>query len=88
MRLDSFLSTVGIVKRRTEATRLLREGRVLVNDRAAKPAVEVRVGQRIAVHGPRGAVCWEVLAVPAGNVRKADHPRYVTRLDAEPPAAR
>jgi ribosomal 50S subunit-recycling heat shock protein len=81
MRLDSFLSSVGIVKRRTEAARLLREGRVLVDGRAAKPASEARPGQRIRVDGPRGVTCWTVLDVPTGNVRRADYGKYAGRVD-------
>jgi len=81
MRLDTFLSTVGIVKRRTEAARLLREGRVYADDHAVKPAVEARAGMRLRVEGPRGVTLWEVLEVPEGNVRKADYGKYAARLD-------
>lgn len=81
MRLDSFLSTVGIVKRRTEAARLLREGRVSVDDHPAKAAAEARVGARLRIDGPRGVTQWEVLAIPEGNVRKADYGQYAARRD-------
>jgi ribosome-associated heat shock protein Hsp15 len=85
MRLDSFLSTVGIVKRRTEAARAVRDGHVSVDGRSAKPAHEVRVGERIRVEDARGVTRWLVRAIPVGNVRKADHPRYAERLDGDGP---
>lgn len=81
MRLDMFLSTVGIVKRRTEAARLLREGRVSVDGHPAKAAAEARVGARLRVDGPRGITEWEVLAIPEGNVRKAEYGKYAARCD-------
>lgn len=86
MRLDSFLSTVGIVKRRTEAARWLRDGRVSVDGRRAKPAHEVQPGQRIRVDGRGGATEWLVHEIPPGNVPKADYPRYVERTDPRPRA--
>jgi len=86
MRLDSFLSTVGIVKRRTEAARWLRDGRVLVDGHPAKPAHDVRPGQRIRVEGgARGPAEWIVHEIPAGNVPKAHYSRYAERVDAASP---
>ncbi len=76
MRLDLFLRKVGIIKRRTEAARLLKEGRILVDDRPAKPAAEVRPGQRLKISGPRGVTRWEILEIPAGNVPKSESERY------------
>ncbi len=38
MRLDDFLSTVGVIKRRTLAKEISQKGQVQVNGRKAKPA--------------------------------------------------
>lgn len=84
MRFDLFLRTVGIVKRRSEATRLLKEGRVQVDGRVAKPALAAAAGQHVRVDGPRSITEWEVLEVPPGNVPKSEQARYAV-LRSETP---
>ena len=44
MRLDLFLKQTALIKRRTIATELADKGRVLVNDKVAKPSSEVKEG--------------------------------------------
>ena len=44
MRLDVVLKQSGLIKRRTVAKELAERGRILINDRAAKPASEVKAG--------------------------------------------
>ena len=87
MRFDLFLRTVGIVKRRSEAARLLSEGRVTVDGRPAKPAAAVAVGQRVRVEGVRAVTEWEVLEVPTGNVPSSQYGRYAARRPEAPPEA-
>ncbi|RME26307.1 MAG: RNA-binding S4 domain-containing protein [Candidatus Zixiibacteriota bacterium] len=81
MRLDDFLSTVGLVKRRTVAKELAANGRVEVNGRRVKPAYQVRVHDIIRIGGSR-PLAAEVLAVPAGSVPKEKRPEYVRQLPA------
>ena len=80
MRLDVWIRKVGILKRRTLAARLLKNGQILVDDHPAKPAAEVRPGQRVRVEGPRTVTTWEVLAIPERNVSKADYALYARLL--------
>jgi len=47
MRLDTWLWAARFFKSRTLATSECRAGKVKLNDRAAKPAAEVKVGDRI-----------------------------------------
>ena len=47
MRLDKFLKTARILKRREAAKELALQGRVWVNDRTAKPSTEIEVGDVI-----------------------------------------
>ena len=42
MRLDLLLKQTGLIKRRTIAKELVDLGRVLINDKAAKPSSEVK----------------------------------------------
>ena len=44
MRLDLVLKLSGLIKRRTVAKELAERGRILINDRIAKPASEVKDG--------------------------------------------
>ncbi|MDI3298431.1 MAG: S4 domain-containing protein [Bacillota bacterium] len=47
MRLDKWLKESRLVKRRTVASQLCQAGRVWLNDRPAKPASEVKTGDRL-----------------------------------------
>jgi ribosomal 50S subunit-recycling heat shock protein len=75
MRIDDFLSTVGILKRRTEAKRLTDNGMVEVNGRAAKPSYPVKPDDIIRIKGS-SPITVAVTAVPHGSVAKTDRERY------------
>lgn len=49
MRVDKFLKTARILKRREAAKELAEQGRVWVNGRQAKPGTNVEVGDRIKI---------------------------------------
>ncbi|MDR1795586.1 MAG: RNA-binding S4 domain-containing protein [Erysipelotrichaceae bacterium] len=54
MRLDKYLKSARILKRRTTGKQLALFGRVLINERAAKPSTEVKVGDILVItYGPR-----------------------------------
>lgn len=75
MRIDDFLSTVGVIKRRTVAKELGVGGLLEVNGRRVKPAYDVQVGDIIHIRGSRPAAL-EVLAVPTGSVAKDKRAGY------------
>ena len=50
MRLDMVLKLSGLIKRRTVAKELAERGRILINDRVAKPSSEVREGDHLELH--------------------------------------
>ena len=79
MRIDDFLSTVGIIKRRTIAKELAQKGMIAVNGRTIKPAYQVNVNDIIAIKGNR-AVTVEVLSLPTGSVPKAQQEAYFKEL--------
>ena len=71
MRLDKYLKTARLIKRRTVANEACDNGRISVNGRVVKASYDVKVGDRIEISmGPR-TVAVEVLLV-ADNVRKDD----------------
>jgi ribosomal 50S subunit-recycling heat shock protein len=82
MRIDDFLSTVGIIKRRTVAKELGTNGLLEVNGRVVKAAYEVRSGDVIRIKGSRPQVV-EVLDVPTRSVAKDDRSAYVKLLKTE-----
>jgi ribosomal 50S subunit-recycling heat shock protein len=79
MRLDDYLSTVGIVKRRTIAKEMGSKGLIEVNGRAVKPAYSVNVNDIIRIKGSRPFAA-EVLAIPTRSVPKSDRGDYFKEL--------
>lgn len=49
MRLDKYLKNSRLIKRRTIAKEACEQGKVLVNERVAKPGLEVKVGDEISM---------------------------------------
>lgn len=81
MRLDLFLKTSRLVKRRAVAKEMCEAGRVLVNGREAGPAKEVREGDSIVVKYATKHLEIEVIGFPA---RKAGTvPEEIYRVTAE-----
>jgi ribosomal 50S subunit-recycling heat shock protein len=75
MRIDIYLSKVGLVKRRAIAKDITDWGLVRVNNRDAKPSTEIREGDIIRISGKREQTV-EILKIPTGNVKKEDRPEY------------
>ncbi len=82
MRVDDFLSTIGIIRRRTVAKQLAQRGMVTVNGRAVKAAYQVRVNDVIHIKGTR-ATTVEVLDIPTGSVPKVDRDKYAKSISSE-----
>jgi ribosomal 50S subunit-recycling heat shock protein len=70
VRLDVFLKTSRLVKRRSVAKEMCGDGRVTVGGSAAKPGREVRPGDVITIELSRRVVDAEVVEIPSGNVPK------------------
>ena len=79
MRIDDFLSTVGIVKRRIVAKQLGDNGLLEVNGRVVKPAYQVSALDVISIKGSRPFRA-EVIALPVGSVPKAKREEYFKAL--------
>lgn len=69
MRLDKYLKVSRLIKRRTVANEACDAGRVLVNGKAAKASVAVKVGDKIEIQFGNKTVAVEVLSVE-DNVKK------------------
>ena len=76
MRLDNFLSDLGIVKRRTIAKELAGGGHVKINDNRAKAAHKVKIDDIIEITG-KHHIKVRVLKIPTGkSVPKPARPEY------------
>lgn len=64
MRLDKFLKVSRLVKRRTVASELCQGGHVQINGKAAKPAAEVRPGDRLRIRFGNRLLSVVVAQVP------------------------
>ncbi len=84
MRLDLFLKTGRLVKRRALAQELCEAGRVLVNGCPAKPAKAVRPGDRITLRYPSRLLEIEVTDLPASAKRPAAAPPFRVLRETRP----
>jgi ribosome-associated heat shock protein Hsp15 len=75
MRLDDYLSTVGVIKRRTVAKELASSGLIEANNRKAKAAYTVQLGDMISIKGSKSQSI-EVLEIPTGSVSADKREKY------------
>jgi len=81
MRIDKWLSSTNVVKRRTIAQDMVKSGVVYLNGTKAKPAKEVKIGDRITIEYLKGARHYEVLAIPTTKtIPKSKKEEYVREL--------
>jgi ribosomal 50S subunit-recycling heat shock protein len=81
MRIDDYLSTVGVIKRRTVAKELGSNGLIEVNGRRVKPAYAVKEGDIIRIKGTRPMVV-EVRAIPTRSVPKTERESYFKIIES------
>jgi ribosomal 50S subunit-recycling heat shock protein len=72
MRLDSFLSEVRLIKRRTQAKKACENQIVLMDGVVAKPGREVKVGQIVTINFTNKTLEVEILEIPSKNVKKEE----------------
>ncbi len=80
MRLDLYLSKVGLLKRRALAKELTSCGLVEINGKTAKAAYEIKISDIIKIGGKR-MITAEVLDIPTGSVKKEDREKYFKLLN-------
>jgi ribosomal 50S subunit-recycling heat shock protein len=71
MRIDKFLKNARLIKRRTIAKEACEQGRVLLNDRPAKPGAEVKLGDIVLIRFGNGEIKARVTALTE-SARKED----------------
>ncbi len=86
MRVDLFLKTSGLVKRRITARELCENGRVLLNHQEVKPAKEVRQGDRVTLRYSSREIEIEIVQVDAPREKKiVPEDRYIVKSDTRTP---
>ena len=63
MRIDKYLKISRIIKRRTIAQEACDSGRVMLNDKIAKPGADVKVGDIIEIKFGTQTMKYEVLEI-------------------------
>ncbi len=81
LRIDKYLSSVNLVKRRTVAQDMVKSGVVYINAAAAKPSKEVKVGDIIEIHYLKGVKKYKVLKIPTTKtIPKSAKDEYVEEI--------
>jgi ribosomal 50S subunit-recycling heat shock protein len=71
MRLDKFLKVSRIFKRRTIAKEVSKNGRVIINDRVAKPGTELKPGDILEISYGQKKIKIKVLELK-NHIKKED----------------
>ena len=81
MRIDKFLSSVNLVKRRTIAQDMVKSGVVFINGVQAKASKEVKPGDQIEIRYLKGSKFYEVLKIPVTKtIPKSAKDEYVKEV--------
>ncbi|SFV50587.1 Ribosome-associated heat shock protein implicated in the recycling of the 50S subunit (S4 paralog) [hydrothermal vent metagenome] len=84
MRVDKWLSSVNVIKRRTIASDMVKSGVVYVNGMKAKASKNVAIGDKITIEYLKGAKFYEVLQIPTTKtIPKSQKDQYVKEIDGE-----
>ena len=82
MRVDKYLSSVNLVKRRTIAQDMVKSGVVFINGVQAKPSKDVKVGDTIELRYLKGTKMYRVLKIPTTkNIPKSAKDEYVLEIE-------
>ena len=71
MRLDKYLKVSRLIKRRTLAKEVAENERILVNDKLAKPSMELKIGDIITIEFGNKIVKVRVISLEV-SVKKSD----------------
>lgn len=81
MRVDKFLNTVNITKRRAISEDMCKSGVVSINGVVAKPSKEVKIGDKITIKFIMKEISYKVLAIPVTkSIPKSEQSSYVKEI--------
>ncbi|MEG2273710.1 MAG: RNA-binding S4 domain-containing protein [Clostridia bacterium] len=76
MRIDKFLKVSRVIKRRAVAADACSGGRIEINGKAAKPAKEVVVGDKVTVSFGNNKLSFEVLSLDEIQTKQSADSMY------------
>lgn len=76
MRLDKYLKVSRIIKRRSVANEACTQGKVLVNDRVAKPSTNLAIGDTIEVRLGERVTRYEITDLSEHALKKDAQSMY------------
>ncbi|AGF53950.1 MULTISPECIES: RNA-binding S4 domain-containing protein [Clostridium] len=82
MRLDKYLKVSRIIKRRTVAKEVCESGRILINDKQAKPSTSVKEGDIIQITFANRILKAEIINI-AEHVKKEDAKEMYVIIEGE-----
>lgn len=77
MRLDKYLKVSRIIKRRTVAKEVCESGRILINDKVAKPSTTVKEGDLIQITFANRILKAEIINIAEHVKKEAAKEMYV-----------
>lgn len=81
MRIDKFLSIVGILKRRKQAQEMLKNNSIFINSIPSKPSKEVKIGDVIEIQYVEYVRKFIVLNLPSSkSIPKSSRDLYFKEL--------
>ena len=81
MRIDKFLNSVNITKRRAVSEDMCKNGVVEINEKVVKPAKNVKIGDKITINYLQKTVSYEVLQIPVTKtIPKSKQDEFVKEL--------
>jgi ribosomal 50S subunit-recycling heat shock protein len=81
VRIDKFLNSVNITKRRAVSEDMCKNGVVQINEKVVKAAKDVKVGDKITINYLQKTVVYEVLQIPVTKtIPKSKQDEYVKEL--------
>jgi ribosomal 50S subunit-recycling heat shock protein len=81
MRIDKWLASVNVIKRRTVASDMVKSGVVFINSLKAKASKNVTIGDKITIEYLQGAKNYEVLDIPkTKTIPKTKKDEYVKEI--------
>lgn len=81
MRVDKFINTVNITKRRAISEDMCKNGVVRINGVVVKASKDVKIGDTISIHYLEKVVKYEVLQIPTTKtISKSQQNEYVREI--------
>ncbi|NPA66380.1 MAG: RNA-binding S4 domain-containing protein [Epsilonproteobacteria bacterium] len=81
MRIDKFLNSVNLTKRRSIAQDMIKNGVVEINSKVAKASKDVNIGDTITINYLNGSKSYEVLNIPTTkSTPKSEQEKYIKQI--------